>query len=333
MRPQHSVRPRKGETREQAMSRLSEQHSDHACELVWHEDLRRPKKPATKRPKKTDSIGSRPMLEGDKTTRLQFAFYPVVRDFDVRRLESAATIFDVDMYNWEDVTTILSNQCADAIEGLIGMDAGHRCNSLVMLKEHLRRVAYLMLSTKLASTGSPAQTCLTSQWHSLLRLVNDIELPAPLVEVIDLFGNFETPNELWRLSGLPGKVTELIWNAHLTVRPRAVLVIDRSSVAALSDRYMSQLVAQPIMVTTADGDDAMSLRLAPTFDLNDATAVDAFAVLLEGGTNVGQRDEFVGRHRLYQFFVAGVFPDTTQQRKQLELILSASLALPSCSRT
>ena len=56
------------------------------------------------------------MLEGDQTTRLHFAFYPVIRDFDARRLESAATIFDVDMYNWEDVMTVPSDQCADTRE-------------------------------------------------------------------------------------------------------------------------------------------------------------------------------------------------------------------------
>ena len=82
------------------------------------------------------------------------------------------------------------------------------------------------------------------------------------------------------------------------------------------------------MVTTGDGDDAMSLRLAPAFDLNDAAAVDAFAVILQGGTNVGQRDEFVGRHRLYQFFAAGVFPHTTQQRKQLEIDFERTFGSP-----
>ena len=67
------------------------------------------------------------------------------------------------MYNWEDVTTVLSDQCADTLESTVGMAAGHRCNSLVVLNEHLRRVAYPMLAKKLANTGSPAQTCMTSQ--------------------------------------------------------------------------------------------------------------------------------------------------------------------------
>ena len=112
----------------------------------------------------------------------------------------------------------------------------------------------MVLAKKLANTGTLAQTTIISKWGYLLRLINDVELPNPLVKVVNLFGNFETSSETWHLSGLAGKVTELIWNAHLRVRTEEVLVIDDSSVAALSHRYPDQLVAQPIRLVTPAGD-------------------------------------------------------------------------------
>jgi hypothetical protein len=54
----------------------------------------------------------------------------------------------------------------------------------------------LVLASKLYKTATSAQRSTLRQWHSLFRTMEDIQLPLPLLEVVDVVGNFRTDTEL-----------------------------------------------------------------------------------------------------------------------------------------
>lgn len=225
-------------------------------------------------------------------------FKPVL-DFNTFREQRSATMFTFDPECFQSMVNTVAAQSTDTLARMSVITVADRNHYLADVSNSLASLTRLAVAAKLFKTATPAERAPVSAYHSVFRQFDEVELPVPILSVIDRFGNFETATELWRVDGMAGMIDELIAGAATTPDPNQVRVTSMSSFHQQRARWESTLVDNPVYVDAAGG---VPLRVPSDFDWFSDAERDRLAAILVVGNDLGQRGEFQARVELVRAF-------------------------------
>jgi hypothetical protein len=229
--------------------------------------------------------------------------YEAKFDFSAYRDEVHTSIYDIDFTNVADtICDEIAEQSRDALTRM-----NYQTITVPVIQQELKDMSHLYIAAKLMETAPREEQPALKTFHSVKTSLEKAPIPTPIVDIVNSLGNFESKDELWRLSGLTHKVHQLLDppqnpDEH-TIRSDADWnsFIGMFNTSDLEERETTILIDQATNRTR-------TLRPEAGTDFTDLAAITALSNDCEPGTALGQRAEVLGRHTIATNLATGILP-------------------------
>ncbi len=236
--------------------------------------------------------------------------------FNSMNEEEKATYFDLNLQAILDFVPQLIVRIDDQLARMLAFSVAGRNNYVADIGTSLTHMVCLALGVKLMKTATSAQIAHIGVYNTIINAMNDVELPAPIMTLIDKIGNFNVDNELFRMDDLDIIVAQLFYRGGIVHQHWRNTILSDFFVRKMARIYTDETLRN-IGFTLTNG---ASARMVPTqamWDVATGARDPSFDVLLqdiEAGANLGQRDEVSDRSLISRDMLNGTIPPPAGQQ-------------------
>jgi len=253
--------------------------------------------------------GKKPPNRGKKTINLKRSEevepvpgkYEVLLDYDEFRETQNATFFDI-LLEPDRLVEKLCDRTIDALIRVQTINAARANRFLDDMVDSMTRVAHCYIAAKLIRTATPDVASTLGPFNAVTRMLEKAPLPSPLIDCIDLLGNFETSTELWQVDMLSLKVFRLLDHVTRENHPDDIAIYNDMHVHELRHQFGEEALRRiPVRLV----DVASPVLIPEDLDLTDAQGMQDLADELVDDDAVGGKDEFLSRTATLAYITAG----------------------------
>jgi hypothetical protein len=241
--------------------------------------------------------------------------YEPLLNFTSIKEELEASTFDLNLTNpLDDIINNIAHQSQDALARMNVKDITPDA-----ISASLSRMVDIYMAAKLIETSSLHEQSRLRTFSSIKTNLKDAPIPAPLVDIVNTLGNFESKDEMWKLRALPHKVLALFAPPSISDTIAIRSDVDwRSFVSTIAKEDLIDLD-----VSYQFGNESFTSRGPITYDPDDPASVTALTDRLTPGSQAGEVDEVKGRTLISRLIKTTTIP-SVQDRRDFIVAMKAS---------